>query len=240
LILNSDNELRDQICNQAIEFGAILAGIARVEDLKLSPSYEKYEQDPYYDFFETLPPWPDDARSVLVMAVAHPRNQPELDWWDPKPGGTPGNRVLIKIQKKMKKWLEEEMEIGTQSLAYKLEKGGIFLKDASVLAGIGIIGKNNLLIAPDFGSYFRLRGMFLDIELEPTGRLSFAPCDDCAMPCFAACPQEAFRSGVYQRKYCQIQMRINEDNLRPLPDDPTTEHVRYCRACEFSCPVGKK
>jgi epoxyqueuosine reductase len=238
LIVNKGSELRDLIIEKALEQGADLAGIARVEDLKLSQSYEKYEQDPYYGFFDGLPPWPENARSILVIALQHPVKTPELDWWDPKPGGTPGNRYLISIQKKLKKWVVEEMGLGVQILPYKLEEGGILLKDSAVLAGIGIIGKNNLILTPEFGARVRLRGMFLDIDIEPAKQLEFAPCDDCNKPCFLACPQKAFRSGVYERKYCQVQMRLDEDNVKPLPDEPETDHVRYCRACELSCPVA--
>ena len=232
-------EMRDRIIRNALKLGADLAGIARVEELKRSPSHQKYKSKPYYDFFERLPPYPEAARAVLVFAVHHPRGQPELDWWDPKPGGTPGNRELIKVQKQIKKWLVGELEINSTSLPYKLEKGGIFLKDAAVLSGVGIIGKNNLLLTQEYGSHVRMRAMFLDVSVEPTPRLNFSPCDDCDMPCFQACPQDAFRSGAYDRDLCQIQMRINEDNVSPHPGDPEIEHVRYCRACEFACPVGR-
>jgi epoxyqueuosine reductase len=232
-------EMRNRIIRKALEFGADLAGVASVEELKLSPSYNQYERKPYYDFFESLPPWPEAAPTVLIFAVRHPRSLPELDWWDPTPGGTPGNRELIKIQRRIKKWLASDLSIGSVSLPYKLEKGGIFLKDSAVLSGVGVIGKNNLLLTEAYGAQIRLRGMFLEIDLEPSPRLDFAPCDDCDMPCFAACPQDAFRSGLYDRDLCQIQMRINEENVSPHPDDPETEHVRYCRACELACPVGR-
>jgi epoxyqueuosine reductase len=39
---------------------------------------------------------------------------------------------------------------GHRPLPYKVEEGGMFLKDAATLAGLGIIGKNNLLITPEF------------------------------------------------------------------------------------------
>jgi epoxyqueuosine reductase len=39
---------------------------------------------------------------------------------------------------------------GHRPLQYKVEEAGMFLKDAATLAGLGIIGKNNLLITPEF------------------------------------------------------------------------------------------
>jgi epoxyqueuosine reductase len=235
----SSINLREQILQQVIEFGASLAGIACLDDLKKSPSYLKYAQHPYYSYFTSYPEWPEEAKSILVFALLHKKSDPELDWWDPKPGGTPGNRALIKIQKKQKNWLKDELGINSISLPYKIEEGGIFLKDASSLAGVGIIGKNNLLITPEYGPRVRLRAMFLEIELEPTGPLNYDPCSTCDKPCFRACPQSAFRSGIYERKYCEFQMKKDEANVRPLPGNPSTDHVRYCRACELACPVGK-
>jgi len=49
----------------------------------------------------------------------------------------------------------------------------------------------------------------------------------------------AKNSGAYTRKYCQIQMLKDEANVRTIRGDPDTRHVRYCRACESSCPVGQ-
>jgi epoxyqueuosine reductase len=234
-----ENYIGDQIILQVKIFGATVAGIARVEDLKNSPSYGKYAPNPYYSYFVGYPEWPKEAKSILIFALLHEKSNPELDWWDPKPGGTPGNRALIKIQKKQKTWLKDELGINAIPLPYKIEEGGIFLKDSAHLAGVGIIAKNNLLLTPEYGPRVRLRAMFLDIELEPTGPLDFNPCATCEKPCFHACPQGAFRSGFYERQYCVIQMKKDEANVRPLPGDPTVDHVRYCRACELSCPIAK-
>ncbi len=232
------NNIREKILFQVKKFGATTAGFARVDDLRKSPSYEKYQKDPYYEFFHGLPDWPKEAKSILVFSLRHKKSEPLLDWWDPKPGGTPGNRLLMKIQTKMKVWLQESLGIHAISLPYKIENGGIFLKDAAALAGIGIIGKNNLLLTPEHGASVRLRAMFLDVALQPTGPIDFDPCTDCEKPCFRACPQKAFRNGFYERKLCQVQMRIDENNVKPLPDEPDTDHVRYCRACELSCPLA--
>jgi epoxyqueuosine reductase len=232
------NAIKEQIIEKSKEYGACLAGIARAKDLKNSPSYEKNVQENDNDNNVNLPIWPETAKSILVFAVKHHRSEPELDWWDDTPGGTPGNRILIDIQMKMMSFMKGGLGLSPQALPYQLHKGGIFLKDASALAGIGIIGKNNLLITPEFGPQVRLRAMYLDLDLEPTGTIEFDPCSDCDMPCRSLCPQEAFRSGSYVRKYCQIQM-LEDENINKSRDVVTeVDVIRYCRNCEFSCPVG--
>jgi len=82
----------------------------------------------------------------------------------------------------------------------------VFLKDAATLAGLGIIGKNNLLITPEFGPRVRFKALFLDVDLEPTSPIDFTPCEGCDMPCRRVCPQEAFRNVSYSRALCDTQM----------------------------------
>lgn len=230
---------RARIIDKAIEMGASLAGIASVEDLKKSPSYELYNSKPYYASFEKLPEWSKENRSILVLALAHDPKKPELDWWDARPGNSPGNRDLITIQKGINRWIVDNLKIQVVNLPYQVEEGGIFLKDAAVLAGIGIIGENNLLITPKYGPRVRLRALFLNVDVDPINRIRFDPCLECLRPCFKACPQQAFRNGYFEREYCRMQMSIDVDKPRPLLNEPDIFTVRYCRACELSCPVGK-
>jgi epoxyqueuosine reductase len=242
--MGSDGERQvATIVETAKELGASLAGIAIVRDLKGSPSYEVYNGWPYYEGYTGVE-WPEDARSVLVLAVAHPPSRPELDWWsDDIPGRTPGNRLLIGVSKKLREWLSEEFGIGARSLPYAVETGGVLLKDAATLAGLGIIGKNNLLVAPELGTLYRLRALFLDADLPPTGPLDFDPCDGCDMPCRSACPRDAFRNGSYELVFCEEEMKNNRAHKEKV-EGPTVgiespcEVVKFCRACEYACPVA--
>jgi hypothetical protein len=46
--------------------------------------------------------------------------------------------------KQLRIWLEEQLGIKAYSLPYQIEFGGAFLKDSVHLAGLGVIGRNNL------------------------------------------------------------------------------------------------
>jgi epoxyqueuosine reductase len=230
--------IAEDILAQIKTYGAMSAGIASVADLKDAPSYPVYDKRPYYDGYEGIAAWPDEAKSVLVYTFSHERSRPELDWEAKISGTTLGNRELIRIQKKIQKWLREELGIVAISLPYQIEHGGIFLKDCAVLAGIGVIGKNNLLITPELGPRVRLRASFLDIELAPTLLPGFDPCADCDMPCLRACPQDAFRNGRYERDYCDLEMTKNRNNPVLIDAEAGIPHIKFCRSCEFACPVN--
>jgi len=80
-------------------------------------------------------------------------------------------------------------------------------------------------------------------DFEPTAALhGFAPCDTCDVFCQKACPVKAFPAGKYSRPNCRQQM--DDDWNDPVPEGEIGETgkrnrvVRFCRACEFSCPVG--
>ena len=222
------------IIENARAFGASLAGIASLDLVKTSPSHR----------IGPKPRLPAQAKSAIVLALAHEISNPELDWWDNREGGTPGNRHLISTADSLSQWLREGFNIHGQPLPYHVEKGGIFLKDAAALAGLGSIGKNNLLITPQFGPRVRLRALLVDVELEPTGPIDFTPCEGCDMPCRSICPQHAFASGSYVRALCGEQMKKDEakDTILGKSANGHTPSVRvkYCRACELSCPVGRR
>jgi epoxyqueuosine reductase len=201
----STSELTGKIIKKAKSLGASIAGVASVESLKESPSHwiypkigmnlEVHLRDTEVDVKHDKVVWPADAVSAVVIGVAHNANEPELDWWDGK--GTPGNRILIRITKKLSEWIEDTFPVKTYKIPYFIEKGGIIFKDTAVMAGLGCIGKNNLVITPEYGPRIRFRTLLLDREAEATGPLEFNPCEDCKQPCRKACPIKAFQSTVY-------------------------------------------
>ena len=138
----------------------------------------------------------------------------------------------------------EELGIKALSLPYQIEYGGTFLKDSAHLAGLGVIGKNNLLVTPEFGTRIRLRGIFIEAELEPTGPLDFDPCNGCDMPCHQVCPRDAFRSGIFERALCKDE-NDKRDSEAALVDgsimgiDEPSMVSKPCWYCELACPVAR-
>ncbi|MEE9435631.1 MAG: hypothetical protein V3V37_03025 [Candidatus Adiutricales bacterium] len=222
------------IIEKARSLGASLAGIASAEDLRQAPSYKAKGE----------PGWPAEIKSVLALALVHEKEKPELDWWDSVDGSpdSEGNRKMALMAEQVAAWLKEEHEIISHPLPYHVDRGGIYLKDAAVLAGMGIIGQNNLLITPEYGPRVRLRGLFIEQDLKPSPAVDFDPCNGCDMPCRSACPQHAFKTGAYLRPSCFIQIDLDVENkihVEEITDENAPVlYVKYCRACELACPAG--
>jgi epoxyqueuosine reductase len=257
-----------QIINKAIEFGASLAGIMNVGELKKSPSHVISSKIPDFKGIGTKNAqgkkrgevqWPDSAKSGVVIAVKHLTEKPELDWWEKGlKGGTKGNFKLITIFSKLADWIHKNSHIHCIKTPYHIEHGGVYMKDAAVLAGIGCIGKNNMLVTPKFGPRVRLRVMLLDIDFPSTGILNFHPCIKCNEHCKKICPQNAFdkkkysedefklkdlpsRTGWYDRFQCNVQMeKDNIDSISIVKKNHNNniQIVKYCRQCEIACPIG--
>ena len=197
----SPSELTDRIVEKAKSLGASVVGIADVEPLKASPSHRIYPkigmdpdvpwQDAPEEALHHEVEWPADAVSAVVIGVEHPVDRPELDWYDGK--GTPGNRILIRITKELSAWLEETFSVKSYRPPYFIESTGIFLKDSAVLAGLGCIGRNNMVITPEYGPRIRWRALLMDRTAKATGPVDYDPCDGCPQPCRRACPVEGVR-----------------------------------------------
>ena len=236
--------LSAEIIVKTESFPGIKAGIARLEDILKAPSYRVVPDGEWSTILSnegTVTEWPSDAKSVLVLGLHHPENNPRLDWLDA--GNTMGNRWLMEISDSLKQWLKEEHGLTALPLPYHVERGGLFLKDAAVLAGLGIVGRSNLLLNPEWGPRIRFRSILIEEDLEPTRPIEgFSPCESCGEICHSACPQNVFSTSVYYSPNCIAQ--LNADIANKLPDGEVGEDeiprlvIKYCRACEFACPVG--
>ncbi|MEE4275941.1 MAG: epoxyqueuosine reductase, partial [Thermoleophilia bacterium] len=161
----TESEFTATVIEKARSLGASVAGVADVEPLKASPSHRIYPkigmdpevrwQDAPHEALHHEVDWPADAVAAVVIGVAHPADQPELDWYDGK--GTPGNRILIRIVKELSEWLAETYSVKSSRPPYFISSTGIFLKDAAVMAGLGRLGRNNLVVTPEYGPRIRWR-----------------------------------------------------------------------------------
>ena len=243
--MSARNALTQEIVAKATSLRkGICAGIVPLDDVLRGPSYKAKQDGPGRTTLygnDVRVEWPTGAATVLILGLYHPKNDPRLDWWER--GDTIGNRNLRRISQSLKRWLAKQHGINAIPLPYHVENGGIYLKDAAALAGLGVVGRNNLVIHPQWGPRVRWRSILIKEALAPTARLKkFAPCDTCEGFCHRACPTAAFGRGWYERSACVLQM--NADEARRDADGRFDVHgrfhavIKYCRACELACPVG--
>lgn len=108
-------------------------------------------------------------------------------------------------------------------------------------AGIGFIGKNNLLIHETYGSYILLGELLLNVELEPDKPLD-KTCENCNQ-CIKACPAHALSEYELDARKCLSYQTIEHKNGEPMISDITSRRYKWifgCDTCLQVCPYNEK
>ena len=105
--------------------------------------------------------------------------------------------------------------------------------DAAAKAGLGVIGKNGLLLTEQYSSYVFLGELITDASL-PVQAHPIAVCENCGA-CYAACPMQhggECRSALTQKKGALSAEEEKQLSLHPL--------VWGCDICQEVCPYTKR
>lgn len=217
--MKEPNQLKGLIREKSIKWGADLVGFANSE------KFNRYQA-------ENRPP--EGTKTTIVLAIW--MEDPILDLWlhppswkdQGKPDRAFEDEILRGVSLRLSLLLERE---GYWANPADYEPG-LYLKEAGVLAGLGIIGKNNLLITEKYGSRIRLRAVNTDASLKPDPIMEGLDyCHKCNM-CVDACPANALDGGRYNKETC---LSYCEDNLRNV----SKYSVLWCMECSNICPIGK-
>ena len=217
--MKEPNQLKGLIQEKSIKWGADLVGFAN------SKRFKRYR-------VENRPS--EGTKTTIVLAIW--MEDPILDLWlhppswkdQGKPSRAFEDEILRGVSLRLSLLLERE---GYWANPADYEPG-LYLKEAGVLAGLGIIGKNNLLITEKYGSRIRLRAVNTDASLKPDPIMEGLDyCHKCNM-CTDACPANALDDGRYNKEAC---LSYCEANLRKV----SKYSVLWCMECSNICPIGK-
>ena len=109
-------------------------------------------------------------------------------------------------------------------------RGILSLKHAGVLAGLGVLGKNTLLMNERFGNMIWLGAILLSIDLEPDAIASYEGCNSECTVCIDSCPQHALDGITIDQKLCR---------QRSISYNYGGGWVLSCNICRKVCPYHK-
>lgn len=220
----------EEAVQKAHSLGADAAGFVPARKLAGCPS----------EIADGPPGFSAEKGSFLVLGLYHDPEKPWMDFWN-ESSSTPGDQMLHRMTKEISKWLLENHGIKAHDIPYQIYDGGIYLKDAAVLAGLGRIGNNNLVLVPGFGPRIRFRALWADMDV-PEPDLNEEPlfCEKCPNICQKQCPMKAFPEERYSRPKCMQRMDLDKAMAEEFPKVRGADvQVKHCRICELVCPSDR-
>jgi len=129
-------------------------------------------------------------------------------------------------------------------LEYKVcvDTSAVLERSWAALTGLGWIGKNTLLIHPQYGSFLFLGVVFTNLTLEqgPTPLKDY--CGNCTR-CLSACPTQALKPHDLEARRCISYLTLEkrgewEEGLAEKID--TRGFIAGCDLCQEVCPYNTK
>jgi len=183
------------------------------------------------------------ARSVIVLATDYPADPPA----EPEPGrgrvaryarGDDYHDLLRERSNVLGAWLEARVP-GCRTRGV-VDSAPLAERDYGLLAGLGWIGKNTMLIDPRAGSYFFLTAILTDLDLPADVPLQTDHCGTCTA-CLDACPTGAFvEPRVLDATKCISTLTIEDHESVPASlRAGMGDWVFGCDVCQEVCPWNR-
>lgn len=105
-------------------------------------------------------------------------------------------------------------------------------------AGIGWIGKSDMLVVPHAGTMFFLGEIFVNVELDYDKPME-NHCGTCHR-CIDACPTGAIAEGLFDASRClSYQLIENRGELSDLAKEKMGNVIYGCDRCQVACPWNR-
>lgn len=111
-------------------------------------------------------------------------------------------------------------------------RGDLSHKHAAQAAGLGRLGKNSLLITPEFGNRVQLVSVVTNLNLEPDPLVEDELCPSKCIICIESCPVKAITNEQ------QVNQRVCRSHM--FLKLPKEQIIYGCRECRKACPIGIK
>jgi epoxyqueuosine reductase QueG len=155
-----------------------------------------------------------DCESVVVFAARYPLST--LRTKSPSPYTFMRNRMVEKLDQISFTFCDELEGKGITAIPIPSAspydywdsdkthgRGILSLKHAGVLAGLGVIGKNTLLINKMFGNMIWLGAVLLSVDSEPDPVATYEVCQSKCRLCLDACPGAALDGNTIDQRICR-------------------------------------
>lgn len=215
--------------------------LRRQQALGYASGFEEPDVEKRTDPRRTLP----TARSIIAIALAYPsrmknapRSRPEAyrgllarSAW-----GEDYHRVLRRKLEQLAAYLHRRVE-GVE-VAIMVDTGALSDRAVAERAGLGWVGKNTMLITPEFGSWVYLGEMLTNLPFPPDVPVTEA-CGDCTR-CMDHCHTGALVApGQLNARRCVSYLTQTKNFLADEFRGIIGNRLYGCDTCQLVCPYNK-
>lgn len=239
-----ETELNEKITDYCRSLGLDTMGIIRCRDFdEIKPILEKRKINGVENQFEErdiqnrISPnlFMEDGKSIISIAFPYVFNrEPKRDkiYFSKYTLGQDYHKVIEIYLKKICEYIES---LGGKAIGL-VDSNALPERYIAKLAGIGHIGKNQMLITEKYGSYVFLGEIITDLYLMPN-EINSNDCGKCNI-CQKACPSNALREeGCYPNvclSYITQKKQLEDEFLLKLGG-----RMFGCDTCQDVCPKNK-
>jgi epoxyqueuosine reductase QueG len=146
------------------------------------------------------------------------------------------NMFLDQLAFRLAKWIQKKGFLAlsipaSQIVDWQRQAAHLSHKHVGVLAGLGWLGRNNLLVNPEFGAQFRLVTVLTNLKIKIDKTLTQG-CGDC-YDCLKVCPVGAIQKKPEDFKYLLCFDKLKEFQKANI----VSQYI--CGICVGAC-AGKK
>ncbi len=128
-------------------------------------------------------------------------------------------------------------------------QGLISLKNAAVQAGLGKLGKNDIVYHNEYGGFIRFSSIITEVDIEADKIDKSTLCNENCRICIDKCPAKAITDKGYDRKKCfkytfdhglKPMMMFNLNKIEKLMNTSFYNYWSNCCECTINCPMNIK
>lgn len=179
----------------------------------------------------------EDARSIIALAMSY-ASKVEFDEEVYIALYARGKDYHTIMRNKMNELIDFIKNINPESNCKSfVDTGPLLDKEIAARAGLGWIGKNNLLINPEYGSFLVLGEILTSLELKYDNPIENG-CKNC-QACIQMCPTGALKPYYLDLSRCRSNITQKTGILSEEEKKAIGENLWGCDSCQMVCPYNE-
>jgi epoxyqueuosine reductase len=188
----------------------------------------------------------ENLKTIIVVAYNYPANvQFNQKFLIAKYATQPDYHIFVKDKlKELSEYITNNFQNNSQNINTKCVVGSsiVMEKQWALIAGLGWQGKNGLIVNENFGSFFYIGIIFLDVDIEADSSVE-NKCGDCNL-CIESCPTNAItQPQVVDCNRCISNYTIEKRTNTNTEMEVVMQKTGYafgCDICQNVCPYNAK